>query len=34
MLGTGSEDEGVESEVGTVAGGDSEFSESVEDVEE
>ena len=34
MLGKGTEDEGVESEVGTVAGGDSEFSESDEDVEE
>ena len=34
MLGTGSEDEDVESEVGTVAGGDSEFFESDEDVED
>ena len=34
MLGMGSEDEGVECEVGTVAGGDSEFPESDEDVEE
>ena len=34
MLGTGSEDEGVGSEVGTVAGGDTEFSESDEDAEE
>ena len=34
MLGTGSEDEGIDREVGTVAGGDSEFSESDEDVEE
>ena len=34
MLGTGSEDESVDSEVGTVAGGDSEFPESDEDVEE
>ena len=34
MLGTGSEDEGVEREVGTVAGGDPEFSESDGDGEE
>ena len=34
MLGMGSEDEDVDSEVGTIAGGDSEFSESDEDVEE
>ena len=34
MLGTGREDEDVDSEVGTVAGGDSEYSESDEDVEE
>ena len=34
MLGMGSEDEDVDSKVGTVVGGDSEFSESDKDVEE
>ena len=34
MLGMGSENEDVDSEISTVVGGDSEFSESDEDVEE
>ena len=34
MLGMETEDEDVDSEVGTVVGGDSEFSESDEDGEE
>ena len=34
MLGMGSDDEDVDSEVGTVVGGDSEFFESDEDGEE
>ena len=34
MLGMGSEDEDIDSEVGTVVGGYSEFSESDEDGEE
>ena len=34
MLGMGSEDEDVDSEVGTVVGGDSELFESDEDGEE
>ena len=34
MLGMGSEDEDVNSEVGTVGGGDSKFSVSDEDGEE